>query len=296
MHQTSRASKVFSLIIFLSGVGGSFTASAIDGNVVVKSSTAQANVSLLKDELVMPGLNRKRQIRLYLPPNYASSDQRYPVLYMHDAQNLFDVATAYAGEWSVDETMNALSKAGMLDLIVVGIDNGQGKRMTELNPWSNPQFGAGEGKEYMEFIVKVLKPLIDRQYRSKPDRANTAIMGSSMGGLISHYAINQYPDVFSKAGIFSPSYWVSNEAMKFIMSKPVAKDARLYLVAGEKEGGDQVPDVKRAYAAILQAGLPPSNVSLKITAGAQHNEQFWSSEFEQAVLWLFVPDTVLGTK
>jgi predicted alpha/beta superfamily hydrolase len=221
MHQTFRASMAFSLIIFLAGLSGSFTACAADSSVVAKTSTAQANVSLLKEELIIPGLNRKRQIRLYLPPNYASSGQRYPVLYMHDAQNLFDVATAYAGEWKVDETMNALSKAGKLDLIVVGIDNGQDKRMTELNPWSNAQFGAGEGKEYVEFIVKVVKPLIDRQYRSKPDRINTAIMGSSMGGLISHYAINQYPDVFSKAGIFSPSYWIAGAAFDLIASNPV---------------------------------------------------------------------------
>ncbi|MBC3873106.1 alpha/beta hydrolase [Undibacterium flavidum] len=260
-----------------------------------KISTAQSNVILLPEKLAMPGLNRSRQIRIYLPPNYANSDTRFPVLYMHDAQNLFDAATSYAGEWGVDETMNALSKAGKLDLIVVGIDNGESKRMTELNPWPNAEFGAPEGKEYVEFIVNVLKPYIDTHFRSKPDRANTAIMGSSMGGLISHYAINQYPDVFSKAGIYSPSYWISAVAIDFILTKPAAKDARLYLATGEKEGGSQVPDVQAAYETILKAGHPSKNLSLKIVADAKHNEKFWRSDFELAVLWLFAPTPAVVT-
>lgn len=252
-----------------------------------KTSTAQANVSVLADKLAMPGLNRSRQIRLYLPPNYAQSEKSYPVLYMHDAQNLFDVRTSYAGEWGVDETMNALAAAGKLELIVVGIDNGENKRMNELNPWSNPEFSPAEGKQYVEFIVNVVKPYIDQHYRSKPDRANTAIMGSSMGGLISHYAINQFPQVFSKAGIYSPSYWISNQSIEFISSHPAAKDARLYIAAGEKEGGSQAADAQKSYTELLKAGHPRENLSLKIVAGAEHNEKFWREDFEQAVLWLF---------
>lgn len=293
MKNTKFAPFLFSFLIFLSAGGGNSSAVAAATD---KPSTAQANVSLLAEKLAIPGLNRTRQIRIYVPPNYANSDKRYPVLYMHDAQNLFDTATAYAGEWNVDETMNALSKAGKLELIVVGIDNGQAKRMTELNPWSNAQFGTAEGKEYVEFIVNVVKPLIDKQYRSKPDRINTAIMGSSMGGLISHYAINQYPQIFSKAGIYSPAYWVANESIPFIESKPAAKDARLYLASGEKEGGSQVSDAQRAYAAILKAGHPGNNVSLKIVAGAEHNEKFWSGDYENAVRWLFAPVQVIATK
>ncbi len=188
----------------------------------------------------MPGLDRTRQIRVYVPPGYATSGKRYPVLYMHDGQNLFDDATAYAGEWHVDETMNALSRSGKLELIVVGIDNGKEKRMTELNPWPNPRFGAAEGKQYMDFVVKVLKPLIDKQYRTKADRANTAIMGSSIGGLISHYAIVQYPEVFSKAGIFSPAYWTAGPSFDYFAAKPAAGDARLYFLMGEKEGDSMV--------------------------------------------------------
>ncbi len=254
-----------------------------------KVSTALPGVSLLTPLLDMPGLDRKRQVRLYLPPGYASSGKRYPVLYMHDGQNLFDRATAYAGEWQVDETMDALSKAGKLELIVVGIDNGQEKRMTELNPWTNPEFGAAEGRQYMDFLVKVVKPLIDKRYRTLPDRANTGVMGSSMGGLISHYAINQYPDVFGKAGIFSPSYGIGIGSFAWVAAKPAAKDARLYLLMGQLEGGSMVPDVRRMHTQLLAAGHPAANESLRIVPGGDHNEAFWSAEFGRAVLWLFAP-------
>lgn len=255
-----------------------------------KTSTAQANVSLLAELLPMPGLNRKRQVRIYVPPGYATSQRRYPVLYMHDGQNLFDAATSYAGEWQVDETLNALSAAGQLELIVVGIDNGQEKRMTELNPWSHPRFGAAEGREYMEFVVRVVKPLIDQRYRTKADRANTAIMGSSMGGLISHYAINQYPEVFSKAGVFSPAYWVGEAMFQWVESRPARPDARLYLLMGGLEGDAMINDVRRMAASLLKAGHPQPNLVLKIVPQARHHEAFWSAEFRQAVLWLFAPE------
>jgi predicted alpha/beta superfamily hydrolase len=257
-----------------------------------KVSTALPGVSLLAAQLEMPGLGRKREVRMYLPPGYANSGKRYPVLYMHDGQNLFDAATSYAGEWKVDETLDELAKAGPLELIVVGIDNGGEKRMTELNAWDNPGFGAAEGRQYMDFIVDVVKPLVDRTYRTLPDRANTAIMGSSMGGLISHYAINQYPQVFSKAGIFSPAYGQAAPVYGYVAAHPAPKDARLYMLMGEKEGGSMVPDVERMAAVVRQAGHPGNNLVLKIVPDAQHNEGFWSGEFREAVLWMFRAETV----
>lgn len=252
-----------------------------------KVSTAQPNVIVLNQTLTIPGLQRQRQLRLYLPPDYETSTQRYPVLYMHDGQNLFDAATGYAGEWNVDETLNRLSKSGKLDLIVVGIDNGGEQRITELNPWTNARFGAGAGAAYMDFIVHVVKPYIDQQYRTKADREHTAIMGSSLGGLISHYAIAQYPEVFSKAGIFSPSYWIAEESFGYFAGTPSKQDARLYLLMGGKEGGSQLPDVKRVYASLLAAGHPAQGIKLVIDPNGKHNEGFWSKEFEAAILWLF---------
>jgi alpha-glucosidase len=255
-----------------------------------RAHTAGPGVSLLPTLLEMPGLGRKRQIRVYLPPGYASSDKRYPVLYMHDAQNLFDDATSFVGEWKVDETLDALAKAGKLELIVVGIDNGEDKRLNELNAWDNPRFGRGEGHEYMDFIVKVLKPLVDSTYRTLPERANTAVMGSSMGGLISHYAIAQYPEVFSKAGVFSPAYWTAPAAYEFVAARPVPKDARIYMLMGEDEGESMVPDVKRMAQVVRATGLPADRMVLKIVPGEHHNEKFWSRQFGEAVQWLFAPE------
>lgn len=252
-----------------------------------KASTALPGVSLLGGPVEMPGLERERQLRLYLPPGYATSGKRYPVLYMHDGQNLFDDATAYAGEWEVDETLDALAREGKLELIVVGIDNGGDKRMTELNAWDNDRFGKGEGRAYLEFIVKTVKPMIDRQYRTLPDRAHTAIMGSSMGGLASHYALVQYPEVFGKAGVFSPAYWTAQPSFAFVASKPMPKDARVFMLMGEKEGPQMNADVKRMAEVVKKTGHPAANTVLRIVPGAEHNEAFWAGELREALLWMF---------
>lgn len=276
---------------FLAGALLSASAIAAANAPAARPSTALPGVKLLASELDMPGLDRKRQVRLYLPPGYATSGKRYPVLYMHDAQNLFDNATAYSGEWKIDETMDALSRSGKLELIVVGIDNGQAKRMTELNAWSSERFGVAEGEQYMDFIVKVVKPMIDKEYRTLSDRANTAIMGSSMGGLISHYAINQYPHVFSKAGVFSPAYWTATPVYDFVAARQAPKDARIYMLMGSEEGESMVPDAQRMAALMAKTGHPANNLTFKVVPGAKHNEGFWSGEFREAVLWMFAPKT-----
>lgn len=266
-------------------------AAAADGAIPApKASTALPGVSLLGEPVAMPGLERKRQLRLYLPPGYATSNKRYPVLYMHDGQNLFDAATAYAGEWKVDETLDALAREGKLELIVVGIDNGAAKRMTELNAWDYAPAGKGEGREYTDFIVKTVKPMIDSRYRTLPDRANTAIMGSSMGGLASHYALVRYPQVFSRAGVFSPAYWTAQPAFAFVAANPAPKDARVYLLMGEKEGPEMNADVRKMAEVVRRSGHPAANTVLRIVPGAEHNEAFWASELREALLWMFAPD------
>lgn len=260
-----------------------------------KPSTAQPNVHILAP-LVMPGLDRTRTIRLYLPPGYETSHEHYPVLYMHDGQNLFDAATAYAGEWNVDETLNELAQTKGLKLIVVGIDNGEKLRVNELNPWDNARFGKGEGAQYTRFIVDVVKPYIDAHYRTKPDRANTAIMGSSMGGLISHYAIATYPKVFSKAGIFSPAYWLAPAIFDDPAERKFARGTKLYFYAGGREGENAMPglgemevNMKRMVDSIRTAGFPSRNLVVEVNPEAQHNEAAWRTEFPKAVTWLFAP-------
>jgi predicted alpha/beta superfamily hydrolase len=162
--------------------------------------------------------------------------------------------------------------------------------MTELNAWDNPQFGAGENRAYTDFIVKTVKPMIDRQYRTLRDRAHTAIMGSSMGGLASHYALVQYPEVFGKAGVFSPAYWTAQPSFDFVASKPVPRDARVYLLMGGKEGPEMNADVKKMAEVIGKTGHPAANTILKIVPEAEHNEAFWAGELREALLWMFAPD------
>jgi predicted alpha/beta superfamily hydrolase len=251
------------------------------------ASTAQPNVHVLPTPFVIPGLNRQRTVRIYLPPGYESAPRRYPVLYMHDGQNLFDDATAYAGEWGVDETLNALATSRGLRLIVVGIDNGGADRIRELNAWDNPEYGKAQGSEYLAFIVEVLKPWVDQHYRTIPDKRHTGIMGSSMGGLISSYAISRYPEVFGVAGIFSPAYWLAPQAFADSGSRPPPHAERIYFYAGGSEAENMVPDMKRMVAVLRRTGLPAHNLEVQVNPVGRHNEAAWRAEFPRAVEWLF---------
>lgn len=252
-----------------------------------KTATAANNVQVLPYQFVMAELDRQRTIRLYLPPSYHHSDKRYPVVYMHDGQNLFDDLTAFSGEWRVDESLNQLAKEQGLEVIVVGVDNGDELRMNELSPWENKRFGEAQGKQYMDFIVEVVKPYIDTNFRTKQDRAHTAIMGSSMGGLISHYAVHAYPKVFSKAGIFSPAYWYSEDVFAFTRTNKAHLDARLYVMYGGKEGDGMIADTANMQRQLIQQGHPRKNTLFKRVPGGEHNETLWSEEFAQAIEWLF---------
>ncbi len=252
-----------------------------------RPSTAQPNVHVLPTPFVIPGLNRQRTVRIYLPPGYERAQRRYPVLYMHDGQNLFDDATAYAGEWEVDETLNALARSRGLKLIVVGIDNGGADRIHELNAWDHPEYGKGEGREYLAFIVEVLKPWVDQHYRTIPDQPHTGIMGSSMGGLISSYAVSRYPQVFGVAGIFSPAYWLAPQAFTDSESRPPPHGERIYFYAGGSESESMVPDMKRMLAVLRRAGLPAHNLEVHVNPVGRHNEAAWRAEFPRAVEWLF---------
>ena len=253
----------------------------------VKTSTVTDNVQVLPYQFVMPELDRQRSIRLYLPPSYQTSEQRYPVIYMHDGQELFDDMTASEGEWEVDESLNKLAKQHGVEVIVVGIDNGGDFRMNELSPWENKRFGEAQGKQYMKFIVEVVKPYIDTNFRTQPDRLHTAIMGSSMGGLMSHYAVHAYPDVFSKAGIFSPSYWYSQKVFPFTQFKKAQLDARLYVMYGDNEGDGMIADTANMQRQLRQQGHPRKNTLFKRVLEGEHNEQLWRTEFSEAVQWLF---------
>lgn len=252
-----------------------------------RSPSAAANVTVLTQTFSIPGLNRQRTVRLYLPPDYANNTKRYPVLYMHDGQNLFDRSTAYAGEWQVDEILNQLAAEGQLELIVVGIDNGGEHRMTELNPLDHAEYGKSEAKAYLALLRDVVKPYIDSQYRTLPDATNTGIMGSSMGGLFSHFAALEAADTFSKIGIFSPSYWITAEQVQCYQQSPVPTNARWYFYVGGSEGGDMADQAQQVYQAVNKLPASTGQRQFSLAPAAEHNEAAWAAEFRQAVLWLY---------
>lgn len=254
-----------------------------------RASTALPGVTVISPPLAMPGLGRERTIRVYVPPGYASGSTRYPVLYMHDGQNLFDDATAFAGEWGVDEAMDELARSRGFEAIVVGIDHGGDQRINELSPWPNPRFGAALGEAYMGFIVDVVKPFVDQRWRTRPEREQTAIIGSSLGGLVSHYAICRHGNVFGKAGLLSPAYWFSEQAFESTRTMPPRADARIYLYAGGDEGDTVEADVRRMHA-LLAAQRPAPALALRIEPRARHQEAAWRAVFPGAVSWLFQRD------
>ena len=253
------------------------------------TSTAAANVKIMSSNFDMPQLNRTRKIWIYLPPAYETSGIAYPVLYMHDGQNLFDNQTSFAGEWKVDEALNSLATQGKKVPIVIGIENGGNYRIGEYTPWLNPDYGGGDGEKYLQFIVETLKPYVDQHYRTLPDRENTGIMGSSLGGLISHFGALKYQSVFGKAGIFSPSYWFSDSVWKFTHDAGKQNDMRIYQLCGTDESSEvDVPgDMYRMNDSLVKLGFAQENISNKVVDGGQHNEKLWSEAFSEAYQWLF---------
>ncbi|MTI19777.1 alpha/beta hydrolase, partial [Fulvivirga sp. RKSG066] len=207
----------------------------------------------------------------------------YPVLYMHDGQNLFADSTSFIGEWHVDETLDSLYKATGLALIVVGIDNGGEHRINEYTSWTHQKYGGGEGPEYAAFIVNELKLMIDSTYRTQVD--NNAILGSSLGGLISHYMIYTYPEVFSKAGIFSPSYWFSEEVITFTETHSFSKEHKIYSIMGDKEGeqGLKAFDLTNE----IMKGSKYLIFKHRTIPGGEHNETFWSQQLADCIVWLY---------
>ena len=248
--------------------------------------TAGPTVRTFVPPLRMPKLGFARKLRVYLPPDYAQGSRRYPVLYMFDGQNLFDEATSYAGEWGVDETMDALAREGF-PAIVVGIDHGGEQRFNELIPYWNVRFLPNSGASFIDDVVHAIKPFVDANYRTVPDRDHTAVVGSSLGGLSADYAIHRYPEVFGKAGVFSPSYWVSEQAFAIARSTPLPAGSRVYLYTGGREGGDSVSQLE-TMASILRAHYGGAdNVTVRVVPEAEHNEAAWRAEFPHAVRWLF---------
>ena len=253
-----------------------------------RKHTATENVKIISEKFEIPQLKTTRRIWIYLPKDYETSHKKYEVMYLQDAQNLFDDATSYAGEWQVDETLNKIFEKTGKSLIVVGIDNGGEKRIEELSPYKNAKYGGGNGDNYVKFIVETLKPFIDKNYRTKPQRKFTTIGGSSLGSLISVYAAVKYPETFGKVLAFSSAFWFNAEDLNAFIShsKVNLKHQKYYFIQGKHEDEDMEAQTKRVIENLKSKNVKSKNIFLKIDEDGKHNEMYWRREFEGAVLWL----------
>lgn len=233
-----------------------------------------------------PQLDNERELLVSLPGNYTDSERRYPVFYMHDGQNLFDPATSFAGSWNVDVAMAEASLNG-LDAIVVGIPNMGHERLAEYSPFEHPELGGGRGDLYLDFLVNTVKPLIDAQYLTAPDREHTGIVGSSMGGLISLHAFFRHPDVFGFAGILSPSLWLTEAATFEFVEQAAFSPGKLYLDVGAREGERHVATAQRLRDLLEAKGyrLGHDLMWVEEEFGA-HHEAAWARRFREALPFL----------
>jgi predicted alpha/beta superfamily hydrolase len=241
------------------------------------------------DDFYSPQLDNRRTLIVYLPPSYAENPaKRYPVLYMHDGQNLFDAATsAFGTEWQVDENIDRLVEAGAMDeVIVVGIYN-NANRIWEYTPAPDPDDGGGGAAAYIRFVIDTVKPFIDRQLRTLPGRATTAVMGSSLGGLVSFVMARDNPGVFAQAACLSSSFWWNDDMLPAQVEQATTHvPVRFYLDAGTDH--DDLADTQRMDQALLADGyVPGRDLDFVIADGGAHDEASWAARVAIPLAWLF---------
>jgi predicted alpha/beta superfamily hydrolase len=234
------------------------------------------------EDVHSPELANRRDVIVALPPSYGTGGARYPVVYMHDGQNLFDPATSYAGDWGLLETMT-LHAAGGVEAIVVAIPNMGEERKDEYGPFPDARHGGGRGEAYVRFLVRTLKPLVDREFRTRPARADTAIAGSSLGGLLSLYAFLAHPETFGAVAALSPSLWFGRGAI-FRWARGRRLDVRrVYLDAGGREPPRTARDTRRMRDLLTSSGYV-SGASLAYVEDPEggHDEASWARRFRSA--------------
>lgn len=245
------------------------------------NSNAYAQGKYQTETIYSTELNVEKTIWIYLPKTYYTNPQKkYPVVYMHDGQNLFDESLATYGCWNIMQTANALN----LECIIIGIAHGNEKRILELTPYKHEKYGGGNGDLYLNFIVNSVKPFIEMKFRTLTDKRNTVLMGSSLGGLISLYGGLKYQDIFGKVGVFSPSLWYSEEIYN-LAEKTQIKNQKYYLMCGDKESEHMVSQMQR-MTQILSQNSNDKNIFAKVVENGEHNERLWEREFGEAIQWL----------
>ena len=234
-----------------------------------------------------------RTVLVWLPPGYeAQPERRFPVLYLHDGQNVFDAATAFGGnEWGVDETAQRLVEEGAIDpLIIVGIYNAGDKRIEEYTPTQDrrKRMGGG-GEQYGYMLFEEIKPMIDSTYRTLGDASNTGLGGSSLGGLLSLHLALRHVGKVGRVALLSPSVWWDNQfivrRVRGFQGKP---SMRVWLSVGTAEGPDVAEAARRLREALTSKGWQP-DIDFKYVEfeGAGHSEQAWAAQIPEVLRYLF---------
>lgn len=249
-------------------------------------------------ELASRELGGAREIVVYLPPSLGHdgpgwmNGRRYPVLYFHDGQNVFDERTSFAGEWHADETLESLAREG-LEAIAVAIPNGGDARMDEYNPWRGPSIFnegrvlGGKGDAYLGWLVGSVKPLIDRSFPTLAEREATGIIGSSMGGLISLYGLMAQPDAFGLAGVMSPAILWNDFAVLRMIDEGKLPPARIHLDMGGHEWRGMMADARRLRDALVAHGMVEGrDLHYVEERYAIHREQAWARRLPDALRFL----------
>lgn len=250
-----------------------------------------------------PGPGTTRDILVHLPERALETGRRYPVLYLHDGQNLFDAATSFAGEWRVDETLTDLAAEG-LEVIAVGIPNGGDLRVPEYTPYRGrpgPWPEGGSGRRYVRWLAEAVKPAVDATFPTRPEREATAIMGSSLGGLISLWAAVEQGWTFGRIGAMSPALLSGQGAILPRLRRLDPRPVRVYLDVGGREGS-MAPtiveanqwsrayrrDARRVRDALVASGLhEPDDLRLVEDPSAIHHEAAWAQRLPDALRFLF---------
>jgi predicted alpha/beta superfamily hydrolase len=227
-----------------------------------------------------------RRVRVLLPRNYdLNTNKVYPVVYFHDGQNVFDPGGAF-GSWSADAIITRDTAAGLLrEMIVVAVDNSDA-RMSEYRPPGDLYGGAdGIGDRYCDFLVNNVKPWVDTNFRVSPRREDHAIIGSSLGGLITHY-IGMTSDVFGLLGICSPSYWIAPNFRNTVASAP-NPDRRIWLDWGSSEGASMWDYGRPAATTLDGKGMVRGcDLQVMVGAGDEHNEAAWQRRLPELLRFL----------
>ncbi len=238
----------------------------------------------VRRQVLSSELRNFRDLVVAVPPSYSEGDRRYPVVYLQDGQNLFDPRTSFARDWGLGPT---LAGAGP-EVIAVGIPNRGIGRLFEYSPFVDRTHGGGGGDRYLRFVTNTVKPLIDRRFRTLPDRLNTSIAGASMGGLISLYALYRFGEWFGSAGVISPALWFASRAiMRYVASWPEPQTGRIHLDIGLLEPRRAVADTRNLRNILVRAGLRPGiELDYVEDAAGAHTEDAWGRRFGRALPFL----------